>query len=74
MFDSLVMFLAPESAAIRATPGLPPAPAAPAQPLAPRIVTGLRLAFSVLGNTVGFAAMLGWCWLSLWLAQAFLAT
>ena len=71
MLQSLIMFLAPESAP-QATFRPPPAVAKPARPLVSRR-TALKFGVRVLGDTVGFVALLAGCWFSLQLMQAFLA-
>jgi len=81
MINSLAMFLATESHAAQAlprlqpaTPSSPPASSMPARAPAPQAGSGLRLAVAVLGNAAGFAVLMGWCWLSLRLVQALLAS
>ena len=69
MFHSLMMFLAPEAAQAQATPTSPPAVARPARRLPARGVIKLRLAASVIGNAIGFAAMLAGFWMVMLLIQ-----
>ena len=70
MFQSLMMFLAPATAPqAQATPTSPPAVAPPARRRPARGIISLRLAASVLGNALGFAALLAGCWFLLWLMQ-----
>jgi hypothetical protein len=72
MLHCLMMFLAPAAAVPQATTNSPPATLAPARrPLAHRSLSW-KLAFSVLGNAVGFLALLGGCWLALQVIQALL--
>jgi len=71
MLHSLMMFLAPANAQVQATPTSPPAVARPARGPA-RGGISLRLAASVVGNAVGFVALLAGCWLVLQVIQAFL--
>ena len=67
MFQSLMMFLAPENAS-QATPHSPPAVARPAKPLV-QSRSKLRFGFSVLGNTIGCGAIFAGCWFSIQLMQ-----
>jgi len=70
MFHSLMMFLAPEAACqAQATPNSPPAVARPAGPPPARNITSLRLIAAVLGNAVGFVALLAGLWMVLQLMQ-----
>jgi hypothetical protein len=71
MFQSLMLFLAPEAAHTQATPTSPPAVARPVRRPA-RGSVSLRLVADVVANAVGFAAMLAGCWMVLQLMQAFL--
>ena len=71
MLQCLMMFLAPAHAQVQATPTSPPAVARPARRPA-RGGISLRLAANVIGNTVGFVALLTGCWLVLQLIQLFL--
>ena len=73
MFNSLMMFLAPECPAAQATPSSPPASAPPSRLPRARVRPALRLATAVAANTAGFGLLMAWCWLSLRLAQAWLA-
>jgi hypothetical protein len=71
MLHSFMMFLAPADAQVQATPTSPPAVARPARRPA-RGSISLRMAANVLGNAVGFIALLAGCWLVLQLIGAFL--
>ena len=70
MIQSLLLLLAPETTS-QATHHSPPAVARPAKPL---VVRRKRIKFgiSVLGNTVGFGAILAACWFSIQLMQVFI--
>ena len=68
MFQSLLMFLAPENAS-RATSCSPPAVARTVKPLVPGW-SKLRFGVSVLGNTIGCGAIFAACWFSVQLMQA----
>ena len=70
MLQTLLLFLAPENHP-QATQISPPAAARPAKPLSGRRNT-LRFGASVLGNTIGFGAILAGCWFSIQLMQAFI--
>ena len=70
MIQNLLLLLAPESTS-QATHHSPPAVARPAKPLVDRRKT-LRFGFSVLGNTIGFGAVLVVCWFSIQLMQVFI--
>jgi hypothetical protein len=67
MIQSHLLFLAPENAS-QATPSSPPAVARPVKPLQKRRKT-LKFGVSVLGNTIGFGAILAVCWFSIQLMQ-----
>ncbi len=67
MLQSFMMFLAPENPS-QATHSSPPAVARPAKPLAQRC-NKLRFSAAVLGNTIGFTAILAACWFSIQLMQ-----
>lgn len=69
MFQSLAMFLATDSAPGQATPHSPPAVASTTRGRNRRICIDWRLAAAVAGNALGFAALLGGCWLALIVAQ-----
>jgi hypothetical protein len=71
MLQSLTLFLAPEPTP-QATLRPPPAVAKPARPLV-HCRTSLEFGFRLLGDTVGFVALLSVCWFSLQLMQTFLA-
>jgi len=70
MNKSLLLFLAPGSTS-QATPTSPPAVAWPVKPLVKRWIY-LRFGASVLGNTIGFGAILAACWFSIQLMQVFI--
>lgn len=70
MYQSLLLFLAPENAP-QATLNSPPAVDRPAKPLLGRRVDPGFLA-AVLGNALGFGAILAGCWFSVQLMQALL--
>lgn len=70
MFQSSLMFIAPENTS-QATPSSPPAVAPPVKPLV-QYRKNIKFGFSVLGNTVGFGAVLAGCWFSVQLMQVFL--
>jgi hypothetical protein len=70
MLQTLSMFLAPQNPS-QATPVSPPAVARPAKPLHERRNT-LRFGASVLGNTIGFGAILAGCWFSIQVMHAFM--
>ena len=71
MLQSLMMFLAPATAQVQATPTSPPVVARTVR--APvRGGISLRLAASVVGNAIGFAAIMAGCWIFLHLIQALL--
>ena len=72
MLQSLMMFLAPETAPAQATPTSPPAVARPVRRRPARGVISLRFVAGVVGNAVGFMALLAGCWMVLQLMQAFL--
>ena len=75
MFHSLMMFLAPETAPqAQATPTSPPAVARPARRRPARGVIKLRQIATVIGNAIGFAAVLAGCWMLMLLAQAMIFT
>jgi hypothetical protein len=63
MIQSLLLLHAPDTTA-QATHHSPPAVARPVQPL--------KFSLSVLGNTIGFGAILATCWFSLQVMQAFI--
>jgi len=67
MFQSLLLFLAPENTS-QATPCSPPAVVRTAKPLVPGR-SKLRFGFSVLGNTIGCGAIFAACWFSVQLMQ-----
>jgi hypothetical protein len=67
MLQSFMMFLAPENPS-QATHSSPPAVARPAKSLAQRC-NKLRFSAAVLGNTIGFTAILAACWFSIQLMQ-----
>ena len=71
MFQSLMLFLAPEAVQTQATPTSPPAVARPVRRPA-RGSVSLRLAASVVGNAAGFAVLLASCWMTLQLMEIFL--
>jgi hypothetical protein len=70
MFQSLLLFLAPVSTS-QATHHSPPAVARPPKPLVDRR-RKLRFGVSVLGNALGFGAILVTCWFSLQLMHVFI--
>ena len=70
MIQNLILFLTPENTS-QATPIPPPAVAVPANPLVKRRAF-LRFGAGVLGNTVGFGALLAVCWFSIQLMQVFI--
>jgi hypothetical protein len=72
MIQSLMLFLAPETTP-QATLRPPPAVAVPAQPLAARR-SSLLFGVRVLGNSLGFCALLGACWFFLQLMQLVLSS
>ena len=72
MFFSQIMFLAPETASLQATPTSPPAVAIPARRDPARGDVTWKFAAGVAGNAVGFAALMAGCWMVLQLLQALL--
>jgi hypothetical protein len=70
MIQSLLLFLAPGYAS-QATPTSPPGVAQPVKPLVNRRKK-LKFGASVLGNTLGFGAILAVCWFSIQLMQVFI--
>jgi hypothetical protein len=70
MIQSLLLLQAPETTA-QATHHSPPAVPRPVQPLVNRRKQ-LKFGVSVLGNSVGFGAILAACWFSLQLIQVFI--
>jgi hypothetical protein len=70
MFQSLLLLQAPETTS-QATHHSPPAVAQPAKPLVVRRKQ-LKFGLSVLGNSVGFGAILVTCWFSLQLMRVFI--
>jgi len=70
MIQSLLLLLAPGTTA-QATHHSPPAVTRPVHPLLVRR-NRFRFGISVLGNTVGFGAILAACWFSLQVMQAFI--
>lgn len=70
MIQSLFLLQAPETTA-QATHHSPPAVTRPVQPLVDRR-SKFKFGASVLGNSVGFGALLAACWFSLQLMQAFI--
>ena len=71
MLHSLMMFLAPATAQVQATPTSPPAVARPVRAPA-REGISLRFVAGIIGDAVGFLVMLAGCWMVLQLMQAFL--
>jgi len=71
MIQSFLLFLAPEHAS-QATPTSPPAVAQPVNPLV-KSRKDLKFGASVLGNTIGFGAILTGCWFSIQLMQAYIS-
>jgi len=70
MFQSLLLFLAPENTS-QATPCSPPAVVRTVKPLVPGR-SKLRFGVSVLGNTIGCGAIFAACWFSVQLMQVLL--
>jgi len=70
MIQSHLLFLAPENTS-QATPTSPPAVALAVKPLLKRRKT-LKFGASVLGNALGFGAILAGCWFSIQLMQVFI--
>ena len=71
MLHSLMMFLAPATAQVQATPTSPPAVARPVRAPA-RVGISLRFLASVAGSALGFALLLAGFWMVLLLIQALL--
>lgn len=69
MIHSILMFLAPEQPAAQATLTSPPAKTPPAPGVPDSKQQPLRFMASVVGNTIGFGALLAGCWFSLQLMQ-----
>jgi len=70
MIQSLLLLQAPETTA-QATHHSPPAVTRPVKPLVNRR-NKLKFGISVLGNSIGFGAILATCWFSLQLMQTFI--
>ena len=70
MIQSFLMFLTAENTS-QATLNPPPAIAEPAKPL-DKGRKSLNFGAAVLGNTIGFGALLAGCWFSLQLMQVFI--
>ena len=70
MLQNLLMFIAPENTS-QATLSSPPAVARPAKPLVQHR-KNLKFGVSVLGNTIGFGAILAGCWFSVQLMQLYI--
>jgi len=73
MIQHLILFLAPESSAMQATPNSPPAIKAPA-PRFFRLKRGARFMAGVAGNAAGFGLLLAGCWFSLQLMFVFVVS
>ena len=76
MLQSLYLFLAPENSpaqpTAQATHIQPPAISPPSPGAVRGRASSIKFAASVVGNAIGFSAMLASCWFSLQILQSFL--
>jgi len=72
MLQTLMLFLASETAPAQATPISPPAVAQSAPGRSFRRSFDWRFAAGVVGNAIGFGMLMGACWLGLGVMHALL--